>query len=233
MVSLEDCGPVLTFFAHPDDETLSAGASMAKLARLGTEVHVAIPATGVHSRRNRQTRDSRDEALAKLRDDCERAMGLLGVSAQHLYLGEFDDNEMDNHSLLSVVHWLEEVVDRVKPQLILTHHRFCTNIDHRYCHEAAVVASRPSPGARISLVSGEVPSSTGYLRPAQWEPNLYVDVTEQDVEAKISAMETFQTEARPDPHPRSPEALRAVAKVRGSESGFMFAEAFMIQRVFG
>jgi len=45
-------------------------------------------------------------------------------------------------------------------------------------------------------------------------------------------MQTYRSEARPDPHPRSPEVLRAVAKVRGSESGFFFAEAFMIQKIF-
>jgi hypothetical protein len=67
----------------------------------------------------------------------------------------------------------------------------------------------------------------------QWEPNLYVEVSEKDVRAKIKAMQTYKGEARPDPHPRSPEVLKALAKVRGSEAGFLFAEAFMVQRILG
>jgi hypothetical protein len=42
----------------------------------------------------------------------------------------------------------------------------------------------------------------------------------------------FSGEARPDPHPRSPEVLKSLAKVRGSESGFLWAEAFMLLRGF-
>ena len=43
-------------------------------------------------------------------------------------------------------------------------------------------------------------------------------------------MQTFKEEARPDPHPRSPEVLRSLAKVRGSEAGFYLAESFMIKK---
>lgn len=223
---------VLAFFAHPDDETLAAGATMKKLHASGTRVHVAISNTGIHSRRNIQVQEKREEALFELRSDCTKALELLGVKASDIHLGEFSDNEMDRHTLLELVHWLEALVKATKPDLILTHHRFCTNIDHQYCHEAAVVATRPSVNLHIPILCGEIPSSTGYLRPAQWEPNCYVEVSEAEVEAKIKAMQTYREEARPDPHPRSPEVLRALAKVRGSESGYFFAEAFMIQRLF-
>ena len=52
------------------------------------------------------------------------------------------------------------------------------------------------------------------------------------VNSKIKEMQTFKDEARPDPHPRSPEVLMSLAKVRESESGFFFAESFMIQKIF-
>lgn len=232
-MNISDCKTVLAFFAHPDDETLAAGATLSKLNRCGADIHIAIPATGVHSRRNTASRKSRDTQLGVLRKDCAKACSVFGVDASNIYLGDFPDNEMDKGSLLEVIHWLESIIDKVKPDLILTHHRYCTNIDHQYCHEAVVVASRPSAGVHIPVLCGEVPSSTGYLKPAQWEPNLYIDVSEDDLAAKIRAMQSYRGEARPDPHPRSPEVLRALAKVRGSESGFFFAEAFMIQKTFG
>jgi LmbE family N-acetylglucosaminyl deacetylase len=233
LIELTRFQKVLAFFAHPDDETLAAGATISKMTRMGNEVHTAIPATGVYSRRNTLHKEALDAEFEQLQADCQSAMGILGIPPSRITLGDFPDNELDKHSRLELVHWLEEIVERVKPDLIMTHHRFCTNIDHRYCHEAAVIASRPGIDRHISLWCGEVTSSTGYLRPAQWEPNLYIKVSEEDIAKKIQAMQSYRGEARQDPHPRSSEVLRALAKVRGSEAGFMWAEAFMAQRMFG
>jgi len=232
MIDLKKYKKVLTFFAHPDDETLAAGATIRKIINLGAEVHIAIPATGIHSRRNTQEEKERDADLVELRQDCEKAMDVLGIKPSNIYLGNFPDNEMDKHSLLEVIHWLEKIINNVKPDLVLTHHRFCTNIDHQYCHEAVVVATRPGLNDHVTVLCGEVPSSTGYLKPVQYEPNLYIEVSENDLESKIKAMETYKGEARPDPHPRSREVLSALAKVRGSEAGFYFAESFMISKIF-
>mgnify|MGYP001196592513 FL=1 len=232
MIDLKNIKKVLTFFAHPDDETLAAGATIKKLTDLGIEVHVAIPATGVKSRSNTQDTASLDSELIELRQDTEKALAILGIPSENIYLGDFPDNEMDKHSLLEVTHWLEEIINKIKPDLVLTHHRYCTNIDHQYCHNAVVIATRPGLNDHVTVLCGEVPSSTGYLKPVQWEPNFWVDISENDLESKIMAMEMFKGEARPDPHPRSREVLSALAKVRGSESGFYFAESFMISKTF-
>lgn len=221
---------ILSFFAHPDDETLAAGATFVKLHRVGAVVHVAIPATGILSRRG-EAEAQRKELLA-LRKDCMAALGILGISERHVYLGDFPDNELDTVSRLKLAQWLEDIIEKVKPDIIFTHHRYCTNIDHQYCHEAAVIATRPGMNQHIAVISGEVPSSTGYLKPAQWEPNFFIEVTKSDLEKKIRAMQAYKGEVRPDPHPRSPEVLAAYAKVRGSESGVMLAESFTIQKSF-
>lgn len=216
---------ILTVFAHPDDEVLAAGATLSRLSKEGANVHIAIPSTGVHARKK-----STENELQKLREDCKIAMEVLGVNPINIYFGNFADNEMDKHTLLELIKWLEPIIEKVKPDLILTHHRFCTNIDHQYCHDAVVVATRPSIDLHIDVICGEVPSSTGYLKPVQWEPQLYINVSEKDVDAKIKAMESYEGEARPDPHPRSKKVLKSLAKVRGADAGYYFAEAFMIQK---
>ena len=223
---------ILTFFAHPDDETLAAGATINKLSKNGCRVYVAIPATGIHARKNILKKETRDKKLLSLNNDTFKALSIIGIKKSDIFLGDFDDNELDKHTLLKLIHWIEKIINKIKPDAIFTHHRYCTNIDHQYCHEASIVASRASINSHIPVFCGEVPSSTGYLKPTQWEPNLYVNVSEEDVNAKINAMQTFKDEARPDPHPRSPEVLKSLAKVRGSESGFYFAECFMIQKIF-
>ena len=224
---------ILIYAAHPDDDVLGAGATIARTVEEGAEVFIYLPATGINARRNQQSQDTRAQHIKQLRDDSVAAWILLGVDPQRAVFGDYDDNEMDKYPLLQVIHDLERVIEKVSPTLVITHHWRCTNIDHRVCYEAAVVATRPDTKRRIELLSCEIPSSTGYLRPVMFEPNYYVGLEDRHVEAKLRAMESFSTEAREDPHPRSPEALRAMAKVRGSESGSMWAEAFQIVRCFG
>ena len=60
---------ILTFFAHPDDETLAAGATINKLSNKGCRIHVAIPATGINARRNTQNKKTRDKDMLNLKKD--------------------------------------------------------------------------------------------------------------------------------------------------------------------
>ena len=53
---------ILTFFAHPDDETLAAGATINKLSKSGSQVYVAIPATGINARKNTQKKIVREKS---------------------------------------------------------------------------------------------------------------------------------------------------------------------------
>jgi len=50
------------------------------------------------------------------------------------------------------------------------------------------------------------------------------------IEKKINAMASYDNESRQFPHPRAPEALKALAMKRGVEVGVKAAEAFMLLR---
>ena len=223
---------ILVFFAHPDDETLSVGGTIHKLTTTGRKVYVAIPSTGVHSRKNAQNKKIRDYKLANLKKHSLNAITGLGVKKKDIFYGNFSDNELDKHSLLELVHWLEKIIKKTKPDTILTHHKFCTNIDHQYCHNAAIVATRPKINSHINVLCSETPGSTGYIRPTRWEPNLFINLSKKNIDAKVKAIKKYKDEVRPDPHPTSPEVLKALAKVRGSEGGFLHSEAFMVHKLY-
>jgi len=100
-------------------------------------------------------------------------------------------------------------------------------------HRAVLTATRPVVGQPVrDIYAFEVPSSTEWafqrLEPS-FCPNVFVDVT-STLEAKIAAMECYESEARKFPHPRSPEALRAIATRWGSVVGCGAAEAFELVR---
>lgn len=232
MLDLKKYKKILVFLAHPDDETLAAGGTINKLTDIGSNVHIALPSSGIQTARRKSLKKESEIKIDQLHKDCKNALNILGVDLNNCYLGDFPDNEMDKRSLLELIHWLEKIIFKVKPDLIITHHRYCTNIDHQYCHNAAIVASRPSIDQHITVISAEIPSVTGYLKPVNWEPNLYIELSEKNLNNKLEAMSLYKGEIRKDPHPRSKEVIKALAKLRGSESGFYYAESFMIQKIF-
>jgi LmbE family N-acetylglucosaminyl deacetylase len=58
---------------------------------------------------------------------------------------------------------------------------------------------------------------------------VFVDIS-ATLETKVSALTCYDTETRKFPHPRSPEAVRAIAVRWGSVAGFQAAEAFELIR---
>ena len=215
----------LFFFAHPDDETLAAGGLINKLTAY-CEVFVDIAFTGLSSRSEGAT----DEELNSLKEHSLSALNKLGVLSKNIRFGDFPDNKADTISLLELIKWLEISIDNIRPDLVVTHHKYCTNIDHKYCHEAALVATRPLSDHSTILLSAEIPSSTSYSWPTKFEPNFYIKLTEKHVKNKLNAMAEYASEIRKPPHPRSLRSLEALAALRGSECYSMYAEAFMLIR---
>lgn len=221
--------PILCFFAHPDDETLAAGGTIARFAP-SVEFTFAIPATGIAARiplffGDQIPKEVRSQ-IGELRQNCEKALFTLGIPDDTLVcFGGFPDNRFDGLSLLDLVHWLEKAMADARPRTILTHSPKCLNVDHRRCYEAAMTATRQSD---VTVLCGEIPGSTGILQ--AWQPNFYVKLNPERVDRKITAMQAYRSERRESPHPRSPEMLEALARVRGSECGAEFAEAFEVRR---
>jgi LmbE family N-acetylglucosaminyl deacetylase len=61
------------------------------------------------------------------------------------------------------------------------------------------------------------------------KPNLFVDIRDS-LETKIRALQIYESEVRTFPHPRSADAMRAMAYRWGSVAGLPAAEAFELVR---
>lgn len=221
---------VLVIAAHPDDEVLGCGATAARLVAEGHDVHFAILGEGITSRHAERASTDVDQ-LTTLHKQAHAAAAKVGVKS--VVLHKLPDNRLDTVPLLEVAKIVEEHVDRLKPEVIYTHHGGDLNIDHGVIHRAVLTATRPVAGQSVrEIYAFEVPSSTEWafqrLEPS-FRPNVFVDVT-RTLEAKVAAMECYESEARKFPHPRSPEALRAIAMRWGSVAGCLAAEAFELVR---
>lgn len=221
---------ILVVAAHPDDEVLGCAGTMARLRQEGHPVHIAILGEGITSRYAK--REEADwEAVKALHARSRQAVGLLGV--QNLVIRDLPDNRFDTVPLLDVVKLVETEVQRLKPEIIFTHHGGDLNIDHCIVHRAVLTATRPLVGAPVrQIYAFEVASSTEWtfqqLTPL-FRPNVFIDIS-ATIEDKIRAMEKYEGEVRVFPHPRSLEALRAIARRWGSVAGVEYAEAFELIR---
>jgi LmbE family N-acetylglucosaminyl deacetylase len=214
--------------AHPDDEVLGAGATLATLADRGVDVHVLILGEGVGGRYGCNRRP--DDDVASLAEDARAAAQILGVSLRQLAL---PDHRFDSVPLLDVVHAVEEAKAEVDPDVVFTHHPGDLNVDHVITCNAVLTAFRPTPAARpATILACETLSSTEWSSPASrppFIPNVYVDA-EAGLDRKVAAMAKYRSEVRDWPHPRSERGIVIAARRWGMNVGLAAAEAFVLLR---
>lgn len=221
---------ILVVAAHPDDEVLGCGGTMARLAREGNQVSVLILGEGIRSRYSSSS-NLAQEQIRKLRRDAKAVGRLLG--ARSVGFEDLPDNRFDEVPLLQIVKRVEKAVEAIHPEVIFTHHPGDLNVDHRRTFQAVLTASRPVNGCPVrEIYTFEVPSSTEWafqqFQPV-FKPNVFIDITDF-VDKKVKGMQGYKSEARRFPHPRSPEALRALTQRWGSVVGLRYAEAFEMIR---
>jgi N-acetylglucosamine malate deacetylase 1 len=214
---------VLVVAAHPDDEVLGCGGTIARLAADGADVHILIVAEGATSRGDEGGQDT----VKALKQAAAAAAETLGALPPR-FLG-LPDNRLDSVDLLDVTQMIEATVDELTPSTIYTHHEGDLNIDHRIVFQAVVTACRPIPGSPVRrLYTFETVSSTEWsteeIGPV-FKPNRLVDIAGH-LATKQAALQHYAMEMRPFPHARSPEAIEALARLRGTQCGLEAAEAF-------
>ena len=222
---------ILIVAAHPDDEVLGCGASIAKWSNAGESVHVLIMSEGATSRGSVRDVNMNSTELSLLSKSANLAGKILGTSSVKL-LG-LPDNRMDSLDRLDIIKLVEKEVDRLKPHTVVTHHGGDLNIDHRIIYESVITACRPQPGHVVKrLLTFEVVSSTEWQPSGSnsvFQPNWFEDVS-ITIDRKIEALKEYEMEMRQWPHARSLQNIEYVAKYRGASVGCAAAEAFMLIR---
>ena len=218
---------ILVVAAHPDDEVLGCGGYIANQVRSGDEVFVTFLSDGVTSRRGNLGL----QEIESRRNAARLASKVLGAS--DVSFGDFPDNKLDASPLLEVIKSIEAVVERVRPQIVLTHFGGDLNIDHRIVNQAVLTACRPTVDQVVKqIMFFEVSSSTEWQVPTEGEafvPNWFEDIS-QTLELKVKALMMYEHELRDWPHPRSVKAVEHLVHWRGASCGVDAAEAFVLGR---
>lgn len=224
---------IMIVVAHPDDELLGLGATFHKLINeYNVQTHVVILGEGITSRSDNRDVKVWENELAIHRENIKNAQLAIGYHNTSIY--DFPDNRFDSVALLDIVKVVEKEKMQFNPDVVFTHHGGDVNIDHQRTFESIITSCRPMKDEKVKMIiTFETPSGTEWRSPTDprhFLPNLFFSVSEEDVNAKIKGMESYEFERRVYPHPRSPEALKIQAQRWGITVGTPFAEAFCLVR---
>lgn len=215
---------ILVVAAHPDDEVLGCGATIAKLAAFGHEILPVILGQGAMSRGETHVSE-----VDKLTQAAKNAALILGTKPPLFF--DLPDNRFDSLDLLDIVKIVQKLIGDTQPELILTHHAHDLNIDHRITFQAVLTAARPMDDSSVrEILCFEIPSSTewgfGKIGPP-FNPSVFYDVTEH-FDTKVKALTYYDMEMRDFPHPRSLKNIQIMAEKWGSAVGCKCCEAYEI-----
>jgi LmbE family N-acetylglucosaminyl deacetylase len=219
---------ILTVCAHPDDELLGLGGTINhRVKKNDCVAEVLILGEGIKSRK----KDSKYVIdIEQHRKNSKKACKIVGYQKVHFL--SFPDNAFDTVPLLNIVHQIESLIHKIKPDDIFTHHEYDLNIDHQLTSRAVATATRPLPNKKnINIYHFETFSSTEWnfsKKEHQFCPNVFFKLDHDDLIAKKNGMQEYSTEMRDWPHPRSLKNLEVVANKWGATVGVDYAEAFQL-----
>ena len=220
---------ILVIAAHPDDEVLGCGGTIIKYSQK-YNVFSVIVGKGYNSRINKKKNISKD--LKLLKQHANKAAKIMGV--KKTFFLSLPDNKLDTLPLLEIIQKIESIINKVKPEIIYTHHHGDLNIDHQIINKAVLTATRPTNKHIVKSVrTFEILSSSEWnfqnSNKKIFKPNLFIDIT-NELEKKIESFLCYKTEVKSFPHPRSKEGIKHLARLRGTTSGMKAAECFYILR---
>jgi len=205
--------------AHPDDEVLGCGGTMALHADRGDEVRLLIACEGESLRYGKDGVGQRDHI--------EAAAAVLGVTDWQ-QLG-FGDQKLDVTRQTEIIDALLGASDGFMPDIVYCQSGEDVNTDHLALFRAALVAFRPTAASVQTFLTWYTASSTDWAFPRTFTPDTWVDIG-TSIDRKIAAMECYESEVRPWPHPRSLKALRAQSQFFGTQVCKPYAEVFRTVR---
>ena len=211
---------VVVIAPHNDDEILGVGGTMAKLVKQGHEVVVCEVTAG----------DLDNEMVQLQKREAIQSHELIGAETHFMDLPVVGLHEMKTRDLNRA---FQEHLSDLRPDIVFIPHKGDMHIDHRMTIEAAMVSLRPVSFPNLKAIYAyETLSETEWNTPSidnAFIPTMFVDIT-NEIDMKLKSMECHASQLCDYPHPRSLEAMRALAMHRGSTICREYAEAFMVVR---
>jgi len=220
----------LIIVAHPDDETLGCGSTIYSLRQKNHDVRVIFLGEGSTCRFDSNTKKViLDKAVEQRKKFSLNALRILKIKNYFYY--NLPCGKFDQIPILKLAKIIEKEISIFKPNVILTHSESDVHIDHQRTFQATLQATRPSSDNVDMVLSFEILSSTEKNFTKEFLPNYFVEINQDSLKKKFTAMKSYKTETKKYPFSRSLISIKNLAMYRGAQSGNDYAEAFKIIRL--
>jgi len=209
---------------HPDDETLGVGGTLLRRLSEGHELAWVIV--------TKVTTDGGWTPETVQRRDFEIAKVASLYNFKRVFQLNYATTSLDQYPMSELVRDISGVFKDFLPEEVFIPHRGDVHTDHQYIYDAAISCTKWFRCPSIKRVlTYETLSETdfGLSVDQKFFPNVFVDI-ERSIDQKIDIMKIYASELGEFPFPRSDEAIRSLAKIRGAASGYKAAEAFQLLR---
>ena len=212
---------ILVISPHPDDETLGAGGTIARAKREGHEVYW-LNITGI----------SEQEGFAK--DVVEDKYKQIQNVNQFFGFDDMKDLRLPTTKLDLIpcgdgIGYVSSYINKVKPEVVLMADYNDAHSDHRCVFEWLHASTKVFRYPFIKyILTMEILSETNFGLPTNpFMINVYIDISDY-LETKLQALSMYKNEVGEHPFPRSMESVKALAILRGTETGVRYAEGFRL-----
>ena len=211
---------ILVISAHADDETLGMGGTLLRLsADKNTELHWLIVTKIWKPKWSVSDIDNREDSINSI---CKK------IDFVTITRWDYKDNKLDTYPVNDIQEDMIKLFDLIEPNTIFTPSVWDFNHDHRLVCSIVEMSAKSYYSKYIEeIISYEIPSANdqAFKTVHSFTPNVYYDIS-ANIDGKLDLLKCYDSELGKSPHPRSIEYIESLAKVRGSESGFEYAEAF-------
>lgn len=214
---------------HADDELLGCGGTLLRrLAEDGVVGWLLVTSMNSDHAWGTEKIEQRQREIVQVRDG-------LGVLPEHLYELGLQTTQLDQVPTGVLVGRISEVFEKFQPEEVLVPHAHDIHSDHRIVFDAVAACTKWFRYPSVKRVLAyETISETDFILKSEglFNPTFFVDITDF-IDHKIALMGIYRSELGVHPFPRSESGLRALATLRGAQSGFGSAEAFQLLRERG
>ena len=214
---------ILIISAHADDESFGMGGTLKKFQDEGYELHWLIFTKVWEPKWSKDILNERKIAIENIKKQ---------LSINTIEQWEFLDNRLDIIPIDELQSRLIISFEKVRPEWVFVPSPWDFNHEHEIVFNIVQMSTKPYYSSYIEkIIAYEIPSSTDstFKTFKQFPFNLYINI-EKYIESKVELIKNYKSELMEFPHPRSIEYVKSLAKVRGAESGLLYAEGFHILR---
>lgn len=215
---------IIVIAPHPDDETLGCGGTLLRRKAEGAKIAWLI-VTSISVQAGWS-----EEKVQKRAGEIQRVRALFDFD--EVFTLDFPTTQLDQIPMGDLVSEMSKCFISFEPEEVFVPHPSDVHTDHRIVFNAVASCTKwfRYPSVKRVLAYETLSETDFSLGTDQnFRPNVFVDI-ESFVNKKLQAMDIYTSEINKFPFPRSHEAIKALATLRGAASGYKAAEAFEMLR---